>query len=68
MSDDKTTRERYVALFEAGFTPNLDAQKHPSPEERIATAVEYAAYQMGQINQKLTLLLDRMDARQRNPA
>ena len=36
--------------FDIGYVPGIN---EPSPEERTATAVEYAAYQLGQINRKL---------------
>ena len=48
MSDKETRRSREKAFFEADFTPSADPQRHPSPEERLATAAEYAAYQLEQ--------------------
>ena len=41
--------------FDLYYTPGINS---PSPEMRTATAMEYAAYQLGQINHKL----DRMIA------
>jgi len=62
MSDGEPARNRYQAVFEADFTPNVDPQRHPSPEERLASAAEYSAYQLGQISQKLTTLIAQIEA------
>jgi len=40
--------------FDVDYTPGIDA---PSPEMRTATAVEYAAYQLAQINRKLDRII-----------
>jgi hypothetical protein len=65
MSDKETRRSREKAFFEADFTPSADPQRHPSPEERLATAAEYAAYQLGQISKKLTSLIAQIEAQRR---
>jgi hypothetical protein len=58
-------RDAGKGLFEADFTPSADPQRHPSPEARLATAAEYAAYQLGQISKKLTSLIAQMEAQRR---
>jgi len=40
--------------FDVDYTPGIDA---PSPEMRTPTAVEYAAYQLAQINRKLDRII-----------
>jgi len=40
--------------FDLYYTPGINS---PSPEMRTATAMEYAAYQLGQINQKLDRII-----------
>jgi hypothetical protein len=40
--------------FDLYYTPGINS---PSPEMRTATAVEYAAYQLGQINLKLDRII-----------
>ena len=40
--------------FEIDYTQGID---QPSPEMRTATAMEYAAYQLGQINRKLDKII-----------
>ena len=40
--------------FDIDYLPGIN---DPSPEIRTATAVEYAAYQLGQINHKLDRII-----------
>ena len=40
--------------FDIDYAPGID---QPSPEMRSATAEEYAAYQLGQINRKLDKII-----------
>jgi hypothetical protein len=40
--------------FDLYYTPGISS---PSPEMRTATAMEYAAYQLGQINHKLDQII-----------
>ena len=40
--------------FDIDYVPGIN---DPSPEIRTATAVEYAAYQLGQINRKLDKII-----------
>jgi len=40
--------------FDLYYTPGINS---PSPEMRTATAMQYAAYQLGQINQKLDRII-----------
>ena len=47
---------RMEAFMNADFLPAHDRTSMPAADERIATAVEYMAYQMGQINRKLDSL------------
>jgi hypothetical protein len=47
-------RQRYEADFDPGFSPS----SVPPPEIRLAAAAEYTAFQMGQINRKLDILIE----------
>jgi hypothetical protein len=56
-----TIRDRYQTLFAKAFTPNIRYEQMPGADERSAYAVEYAAYGLGQIDEKLGLLVEIMD-------
>ena len=49
--------------MEADFNPGHTPEHMPAPEHRLATAVEYAAYQLGQINRKLDKLVAAMESK-----
>jgi hypothetical protein len=56
-----TIRDRYQTLFAKAFTPNIRYEQMPAADERIAYAAEYAAYRLGQIDEKLGRLIDIME-------
>jgi hypothetical protein len=45
--------DRIKEFFETDFDPGRPGSGQAATEERIATALEYIAYQLGQINRKL---------------
>jgi hypothetical protein len=53
-------RDRYRAFFASAFMPNIRHEQVPGADERVAYAAEYAAYQLGQINEKLGRLIELM--------
>jgi hypothetical protein len=54
-------RDRYQTLFAKPFTPNIRYEQMPGADERTAYAVEYAAYRLGQIDEKLGRLIEVME-------
>jgi len=56
-----TIRDRYQTLFAQAFTPNIRYEQMPAADERTAYAAEYAAYRLGQIDEKLGRLIDIME-------
>jgi hypothetical protein len=56
-----TIRDRYQELFAKAFTPNIRYEQMPGADERSAYAVEYAAYRLGQIDEKLGRLIEIME-------
>jgi hypothetical protein len=53
---DATTdaiRDRYRTFFDNAFMPNIRYEQMPGADERVAYAAEFAAHQLGQINEKL---------------
>jgi len=56
-----TIRDRYQTLFAKTFTPNIRYEQMPGAEERIAYAAEFAAYRLGQIDDKLERLVGIME-------
>ncbi len=54
-------RDRYQTLFANTFTPNVRYEQMPGSEERTAFAAEYAAYRLGQIDEKLGCLIEIME-------
>jgi hypothetical protein len=55
-----TIRDRYQTLFAKTFTPNIRYEQMPGADERSAYALEYAAYRLGQIDDKLERLIEIM--------
>ena len=45
--------------FDIDYVAGID---QPSPEMRTATAMEYAAYQLGQINRKLDKIIAALES------
>jgi hypothetical protein len=56
-----TIRDRYQTLFANAFTPNIRYEQMPAADERGAFAMEYAAYRLGQIDEKLGRLIEIME-------
>jgi hypothetical protein len=54
-------RDRYQTLSAKAFTPNIGYEQMPGADERIAYAVEYAAYRLGQIDEKFGRLIEIME-------
>ena len=55
-------RDRYQAFFANAFMPNIRHEQMPSADERVAYAAEFAAYQLGQINEKIGRLVELMES------
>ena len=61
---DTTTdaiRDRYLKFFDNSFMPNIRHEQMPGADERIAYAAEFAAHQLGQIDEKLGRLIEIME-------
>jgi hypothetical protein len=56
-------RDRYRALFDNAFMPNIRHEQMPGADERVAHAAEFAAYRLGQIDEKLGRLIELMAPR-----
>jgi hypothetical protein len=54
-------RDRYRSLFASAFVPQFRYEQMPGAEERIAYAAEFAAYRLGQIDDKLERLIGIME-------
>jgi hypothetical protein len=52
------TRERDRLSFASAFVPQFRFEQMPGAEERTAYAAEFAAYRLGQIDEKLRRLID----------
>jgi hypothetical protein len=53
-------RDRYQTLFTNAFTPQVRYEQMPGADERTAYAAEFAAYRLGQIDDKLGRLIEIM--------
>ena len=56
-----TIRDRYRALFANPFAPSIRYEQMPGADERVAYAAEFAAYRLGQIDEKLGRLIEIME-------
>ena len=54
-------RDRYRALFASPFAPSIRYEQMPGPEQRVAYAAEFAAYRLGQIDEKQGRLIGIME-------
>ena len=61
--DKGAIRTRYEDFFGKAFMPLIRHEQTQGAEERIAYAAEFAAFQLGQIDQKLGRLIALMEAR-----
>jgi hypothetical protein len=62
--DDQATdaiRTRYRTFLDAAFMPNIRHDQMPGADERVAYAAEFAAYRLGQIDEKLARLIEIME-------
>jgi hypothetical protein len=51
---------RYRTSFANAFAPNVRYEQMPGADERCAYAAEFAAYRLGQIDDKLGRLIEIM--------
>jgi hypothetical protein len=58
-----TIRDRYRTSFAMDFAPQFRYEQMPGADERIAYAAEFAAYRLGQIDDKLGRLIAIMQER-----
>jgi hypothetical protein len=56
-------RDRYRTLFAGPFAPSIRYEQMPGTDERVAYAVEFAAFRLGQIDEKLERLIEIMERR-----
>jgi hypothetical protein len=54
-------RDRYRKFFDNAFMPNIRHQQMPGSDERVAYAAEFAAHQLGRIDEKLGRLIGIME-------
>ena len=54
-------RERYRISFANVFAPQFRYEQMPGAHERMAYAAEFAAFRLGQIDEKLGRLIDIME-------
>jgi hypothetical protein len=54
-------RDRYRTLFAGPFAPSIRYEQMPGADQRVAYAVEFAAYRLGQIDEKLGRLIEIME-------
>jgi hypothetical protein len=54
-------RERYLTFFGNAFMPRIRHEQMPGADDRTALAAEFAAHQLGQINEKLGRLVELME-------
>jgi hypothetical protein len=48
-------------LFAGPFAPSIRYEQMPGADQRVAYAVEFAAYRLGQIDEKLGRLIEIME-------
>jgi hypothetical protein len=54
-------RDRYRTLFAGPFAPSIRYEQMPGADQRVAHAVEFAAFRLGQIDEKLGRLIEIME-------
>ena len=54
-------RARWEAYMRAEYDPTLIPKHTARPETRTVSAIEYAAYQLGQINRKLERFMELVE-------
>jgi hypothetical protein len=60
---NKAIAERRKAMMEGDFNPGYTPEHTPPAEARMVNAVEYAAYQLGQMNRTLQQILKTLEAK-----
>ena len=61
--DTDAIRDRYRTFFDSAFMPNIRHEQMLGADERVAYAAEFAAHQLGQIDDKLGRLIEIMERR-----
>jgi hypothetical protein len=64
------SRTARLTSYETDFDPGHTPERTPNADARLAAAVEYAAFQLGQINRKLdslTAAVERLAGSQPDP-
>jgi hypothetical protein len=54
-------RDRYRTLFASPFALSIRYEQMPGADQRVAYAVEFAAYRLGEIDEKLGRLIEIME-------
>jgi len=63
MAND-AVRTRYDSFFGTDFMPLIRHDQTQGSDERLAYAAEFAAFRLGQIDEKLGRLIELMETRQ----
>lgn len=58
---DARLREQRIARMEADYLPTYPSGFTVTPENKLANAAEYAAFQLGQINRKMGRLIELLE-------
>jgi hypothetical protein len=66
MMADSQINDRYQAFFGTDFMPLIRHDQTQGAPERVAYANEYAAFHLGQINQKLGRLIELLERSAQN--
>lgn len=61
MQDTNAIRERYRKFFDSTFMPMIRHEQMSSSSDRVAYAAEFAAHQLGQIDEKLGRLIEILE-------
>jgi hypothetical protein len=61
MDTNNAIRTRYESFFGQDFMPLIRHEQTQGAEQRVAYAVEFAAFQLGQIDKKLGRLIALME-------
>ncbi len=68
MSEDNSLRERFLKTFKDDFVPAITRLGPAAPETRTLNALEYSAYQLGQINQSLRKIVEILEKTATDPS
>ncbi len=60
---DKALAAHWKSRMETDFIPGYTPERTPPNDTRIVNAVEYAAYQLGQMNRNLARLVEVLERR-----